>query len=278
MAFAPPGLVWLASYPKSGNTWMRVLLSNLMTGRDEPADINRLSEEESLIGRWRFADDMLVDADQLSWQEVEMLRPLHYDYVADRLDKPVFCKTHDRFESQSGGPILGNQARAALYLLRDPRDVAVSLIHHLGRPTDQVVALMIDTAHLSGGGIYPPYLLGDWGGHVSGWTGQGVIPTKVVRYEDIRRDTVEVLRGIVCFLGITATAEEIRRAVAHSDLDELKQQEAAKGFRERQQGQTQFFRSGRVGEWRDVLNDAQIRTIEAEFAPVMTRWGYSQAG
>lgn len=278
MASAPPGLVWLASYPKSGNTWMRVLLANLLAGRENPADINRLSEEESVIGRWRFADDMLVDADQLNWREIERLRPIHVDFVADKTDKPVFCKTHDRFHGRSGWPVLGTRARAALYLVRDPRDVAVSLVHHIGRPMDRTIALMTDRSHLSGGGVYAEYLLGDWAGHVSGWAGQDDIPTKVVRYEDLRADTVATLTDIAAFLGLEASAEEIRRAVAHSSLGELQRQEAEKGFRERLRQQERFFRSGRVGEWREVLNPVQRRVLESEFAEVMTRWGYAPEG
>lgn len=274
MASFPPGLVWLASYPKSGNTWMRVLLSNLTQDRAQPVDINRLSEEETLAGRWRFGDDMLIDSDLLDRHELERLRPIHCDFVAAGLSHPFFCKTHDRFESRAGGPVLGAGGRAALYLVRDPRDVAVSLAHHLSTGLDQAIGLMTDETCQGGGDIMIRYLLGDWAGHVTGWTRQCLIPTKVVRYEDLCHDTAAIVEDVACFLGGTVTEPEIRRAVAHSDLKELQRQEAAHGFRESRPGQVRFFRSGRVGEWREALTPAQLRVIEERFAPVMEKWGY----
>lgn len=274
MAVFPPGLVWLASYPKSGNTWMRVLLSNLKTNSALPADINNLSSDETLIGLWRFGDDMLTDPDLLLWHEVEQMRAIQCDFAATHLKTPVFCKTHDRFTGRSGAPVLGTSARAALYLVRDPRDVAVSLSHHASLPLDDVITLMADETRLSGGGLQVRYLLGDWDGHVAGWTGQDLIPTMVVRYEDMHDDTEATLGDILTFLGATVSAERIRHAVGLSSLTELQRQEAENGFRERQSGQKQFFRSGRVGEWRDVLTTSQIRTIETRFATNMTRLGY----
>jgi len=278
MAFFPPGLVWLASYPKSGNTWMRVLLRNLMKAGDQPADINRLASAETLISRWRFDDDLLVDSDMLTWRELERLRPLQYDFAAAGLAEPFFCKTHDSFRGRSGEPALGIGARAAIYLVRDPRDIAVSLCHHAGLSLAAAIENMTDATFWSGGGMQVPYLQGDWAGHVLGWTAQRQLDIKIVRYEDLRQDTAAKMRETVTFLGARATAAEIDRAVGHSSLEELRRQEEAKGFRESRPGQHRFFRSGRSGEWRDVMSASQVRSIEERCGPVMTDLGYRLEG
>lgn len=278
MAYFPPGLVWLASYPKSGNTWVRVLLANLAAGKAQPADINNLAEPFTLLGRWRFADDLLVEPDLLDEQDIERLRPLQCDFVADRVSAPFFCKTHDRFTARSGHPILGTRAWGALYMVRDPRDVAVSLHHHASLPLDAAIAAMNDPDFYLSGRVQLRSRVGDWAGHVLEWTGQTLVRTRVVRYEDLREDTVGTLGSIAGFLGGRVTEAEIQRAVAHSSLDELQRQEAAKGFRESLPGQTRFFRSGQVGEWRDVLTASQVRTIEDRFAPAMARLGYRPEG
>ena len=119
------------------------------------------------------------------------------------------------------------------------------------------------------------YRLGDWASHVSGWSGQHARSTKVVRYEDLRSDTAGTLSGVIVFLEGRASDGEIERAVAHSALKELQRQEAARGFRESRPGQKRFFRSGRVGEWRDVMTRVQTQALEERFLPVMERWGYS---
>lgn len=273
----PPGLVWLASYPKSGNTWMRVLLSNLLAGRDKPADINNLSKLDMLASRWRFADDTLIDPDLLSQQELEQLRPTQCDFVADNLQDPFFCKTHDRFLAPTGTPTLGTHARAALYLVRDPRDVAVSLCHHASLSLDSTIEQMCDSDFYMGGGTQIYYRLGDWASHVSTWAEQDVIDTQIIRYEDMRENTEQILREVVDFLGATATESDISRAVTHSRLDELQRQEAQKGFRESRPGQERFFRSGRVGEWKEVLTPRQVQLIEQHCADVMLHWGYELA-
>lgn len=278
MAVFQPGLVWLASYPKSGNTWMRVLLANLIAGKEQPADINDLSEHSTLIGRWRFADDMLVDPDLLGWRELETMRPLLCDWVAQNLTTPFFCKTHDSFLGRNKTSVLGVAAKSALYMVRDPRDVAVSLCHHASLSLDRTIEQMLDAAFVSGGGMQLSYLLSDWAGHVSGWTSQRQVRTKVVRYEDMRLDTPGALTDIIEFLGAQATPAEIRRAVDHSSLDELQRQESSKGFRESRPGQKRFFRTGKIGEWREVLTPTQVRAIEDRCGGVMAAWGYTLEG
>ncbi|MGX1096937.1 sulfotransferase domain-containing protein [Amorphus sp. MBR-141] len=274
MASIPPGLVWLASYPKSGNTWMRVLLANLLAGADTPRNINDLSDDESLVGRWRFSDDTLVDPDLLDPCELKPMRRAQCDFVAGHLASPFVCKTHDRFDAM----VLGHRARRALYLVRDPRDVAISLAHHASMPLDRAIGQMMDATSRSSGPLQLRYPVGDWGGHVSGWATQDLVPTTVVRYEDLHADAASSLTRIVAFLGGQAGAAEIGRAVAHSSLAELQRQEASSGFQESLPGQRRFFRSGRIGEWREVMTAAQVEAIESRFAPVMERWGYDVSG
>lgn len=163
-------------------------------------------------------------------------------------------------------------------MVRDPRDVAISMRHHSGMSLDATITAMHDAEFYLSSRLQLRSRVGDWGGHVSEWTGQTFVRTKLVRYEDLRADTVGALKDIVGFLGGRATHEEIRRAASYSSLDELQQQEATKGFRERLAGQDRFFRSGRVGEWREVLTASQVRAIEDRFAPVMAQLGYHPEG
>lgn len=277
MADFPGGLIWLASYPKSGNTWMRILLANLFAGANRPADINNLSEPETLASRWRFADDMLVDPDLLDNRELQYLRSRHCDFAALDTSRPFFCKTHEKFWAEAGGPVICAAARRALYIMRDPRDVAISLSHHSSLPIDGAIAQMTDKTARSTGQVQLPYIVGDWGGHVTGWASQKCVHTMIVRYEALHADTVSVLRAIVDFLGGNATDDEIRRAVAHGSFHELQRQEAANGFRESRPGQERFFRAGLVEGWRETLSSAQVRMIEDHFGEVMVAHGYDLA-
>lgn len=271
MAMLPPGLIWLASYPKSGNTWLRILFANLLAGGDQPRHINNLTEEETLLSRWRFGDDVLAEPDTLYPSELASLRAVQGAFVARSLRSAFVCKTHDSFDPE----IAGSFAKAALYIIRDPRDVAISLSHHAGITIDCAITRMLDPACQSEGVMQLRYKMGDWASHVAGWTTQTGIPLEVVRYEDLREDPVKEFTRIFAGLAGLASPAEIARAVGHSSLEELQRQESTAGFREKSPGQLRFFRTGQIGEWRNLLTTAQVRKIESACAPVMERWGYA---
>ena len=118
--------------------WMAVVLV-LLAGSEQPCNINRLSEEELLISRWRFCDELLVEADSLYPKELADLRAMQGAFVARRLATPFICKTHDRFDTE----VTGLPGSRSLYLVRDPRDVAISLSHHAGISIDAAIARKI---------------------------------------------------------------------------------------------------------------------------------------
>lgn len=276
------GPVWLASYPKSGNTWLRLLLSNLLWGREGPEDINALRlAAHSLVDRPVIEDLTLVDTFLLTREEGDRMRPtLMEEAWREASDRDVFIKLHDAYRRlPDGSPVLGRPARAALYILRDPRDVAVSLAFHTGKPIATVVRQIVsDRTHM--GGDKPrheqlPQPLLDWSGHVRSWIGQGDVPVHVLRYEDLRADTMGCFGRAVAFLGLEATPDDLARAVGQSDFRELQRQETEKGFRERRRESTApFFRAGRVGAWRDTLIADQAAAIEASHGAVMAEFGY----
>lgn len=276
------GPVWLASYPKSGNTSLRLLLANLLGGRPRPEDINNLGLATfSLVNRPVIEDLTLVDSFLLTGEECDRMRPsLMEEAWREAADHDIFIKLHDAYcHLADGTPLLGRPARAALYVLRDPRDVAVSLAFHTGNPIDKAVRQILSGSTRMGGNKphheQVPQPLRDWSGHVRSWTGQRDVPVHVLRYEDLHVDTAGIFGRAVAFLGLEATPDEVARAVRQSDFSELQSQEAAKGFRERRPESTApFFRAGRVGGWRDVLTSDQAATIEATHGMVMTEFGY----
>jgi hypothetical protein len=130
---APAGIVWLASFPKSGNTWFRIFLANLAASDSGPADINDLDERGGIASnRHEFEAATLLDSALVSHDDIDRLRPaVHVRAAANRKDQR-WIKVHDAYTLNADGePLLGRRAAtAAIYLVRDPRDVAVSFAHH----------------------------------------------------------------------------------------------------------------------------------------------------
>ncbi len=280
------GIVWLASFPKSGNTWFRVLLANLAAGDAGPADINNLDERGGIASsRQAFEAETMLDSGLISHDDIEALRPRVYEGLARAENGQRWVKVHDAYTvTAAGEPLLGRgTARAAVYLVRDPRDVAVSLSHHNNTTIDGAIALMNaeDGALCQGRkGLAPQLrqrLLG-WSGHVSSWLEQEDLPVHCLRYEDLKAAPVARFAAALDFTGRAVSLTEIERAVRHADFVELQRQERENGFGERMSRSALFFRSGRSGGWREVLTPAQIVAITDRHGDVMARLGYDDCG
>jgi hypothetical protein len=279
-------LCWLASYPKSGNTWFRAFLRNLEHGGRQPASINDLGATSLAAGR-AWMDDLLgFDTADLSRTETERLRPILDRFTSSLLERPVHRKIHDAcHRTDTGEWLIDAQASAgALYLIRNPLDVAISYAHHAGGSIDDAIAAMADPEHClahteMGGGAKPQVeqRLLTWSGHVKSWVDQNRIPVMVLRYEDMAKRGADAFAEAARFLGLTAEREAIERAVEFSSFATLRKQEENEPFRERAQGSASFFRKGAVGDWQTGLTGAQIERIVATHRQVMQRFGYCDA-
>ena len=279
---APAGIVWLASFPKSGNTWFRILLGNLAAKDAGPADINNLEERGGIASsRHEFEAATMLDSGLLSHDDIDALRPRVYALLARDVETTRWIKVHDAYtHTPDGEPLLGqNVARAAVYLVRDPRDVAVSLSHHNSTSIDNAIALMNrrDGTFCGGRNGLAPQLrqkLAGWSGHVASWRGQTDVPLHLLRYEDLRAATADCFAQALTFAEQVAPMADVERAVRHADFDELRRQETEKGFGERMSRTAPFFRAGRVGGWRDVLSREQVAAIEQCHGSMMAELGY----
>lgn len=278
-------IVWLASHPKSGNTWLRLLLANLLSGAERPVDINQLGLA-GFFPVWRKHVDQiaLIDTELLRPSETDMLRPHVIRELLEREGPDAgdqFVKVHDAYRYlPDGSPLLAQGvARAALYILRDPRDVAVSMSHYYNMTLDQAIT------HLNQGWIvappssYPkpqvPQTLLDWSSHVRSWTEQQDVPTHVLRYESLLSDTISVLSRVADFLGLPASPTDLEKAARYSHIGELQRQESERGFSELPLwAGDRFFRTGKAGSWIDVLSAAQADAITTAHRDVMAAYGY----
>lgn len=282
--------IWLASYPKSGNTWLRILIANL-SSVEAPADINALPEHEFIASaRDLFDHVLLIESGLLTADEADNLRPRVYEELArgvlDDRKAPTasvhFIKVHDAYTlTPNGEPLLAGRrgAAGAIVMVRDPRDVAPSLAAHNNSSVDEAIAFMGDpsaTFSLARSRQLQQFRqkLPRWSGHIASWLEQKDIPIHLVRYEDLLLDPVTSFRRALQFAGCVADDETIRRAVAFSDFAQLRGQEQAKGFRESRTWSGHFFRRGVAGGWRDELSPAQTARIEADHGVMMQRLGY----
>jgi len=270
----PKGIVWLASYPKSGNTWLRVFLYQLMRimgGHPrEDDEINKLDRssgyESQLFGL--FEQFLEKPLDQASRMEVMSVRALVHLTVADRMKGIALLKTHNLLGELDGMPTVNLTASAgAIYVVRDPRDVALSLAKHLGSSVDQAITVMRTPTFATDNKKENAFeLWGSWSQHVRSWAMEPNEVVLVVRYEDLLDKPTETFTAIVRHLGQNATAEQIADAIELSSFDKLKRQEEEHSFREKSERAERFFVSGTAGMWRDKLTGEQADAISGYLA------------
>lgn len=272
-------LIWLASYPKSGNTWMRSFLHNLLRGREEPARINELDQfclgESSAIWYRRHCTRPLEETEP---EEIARIRPLGQADFTRAFPDSVFVKTHNFLGEKYGFPLHNMQVTAgAIYILRNPLDVVLSMMHHFGLDIDSAIArLGHEGAVTDTTAQHIPEYHASWSTHVASWTLQEDSRLMVLRYEDLLERPRRQFRRVTDFLGLSPppTRERLDRAIRNSSFKMLQSQERQFDFKERSEHAKAFFRVGGKDQWRGVLKDEQVDRVIERHGEQMARFGY----
>lgn len=276
-------ICWLASYPKSGNTWTRILLSKLLRDdqKDEVDDLSIDLAGSIASNRVRFDELTGLSSSDMTDDEIDLLRPDANRAIASDAEKLVYTKVHDAYHDSGNGEAIfpDDCSFGAIYIVRNPLDVAVSYAYHQGHQDfAKVVEQMNNSTHVMAGGAKSQLrqkTMG-WTGHYRSWHNQTKIPVLTIRYEDMIIDTAACLARMAAFIGLNKhnLSEQIASAVAQSRFDKLREQEEISGFRERPEKATKFFRSGRVGEGTERLNADLLQKMVEANRQLMQELGY----
>jgi hypothetical protein len=240
-----PDDVFLVSYPKSGNTWARFLLANLL----HPAQSVTFANLRCLV----------PDFDGGGTKR---------DF--DRMPRPRIIKSHACFDPHYP---------RVIYIVRDPRDVAVSQYHYHRKrrkieddfPIERFVAQFLT------GEIWDN---ASWGQNVLTWvaTREGDPRFLLLRYEDMIADTGRELKKVAAFLGLHVPDEQVSRAVERSSAGQMRKMEQEQsdksGLTKGSRKDLAFVRTASAGGWRSELPSPLVAKIEAAWGPLMRHLGY----
>jgi Sulfotransferase domain len=239
-----PDDVFIVSFPKSGNTWTRFLVANLISP-NEPADFSNINR-------------LIPDPEAMSRNEM------------NRAKRPRFIKSHQYFDPRYP---------KVIYIVRDPRDVALSQYHFHrkrrliedGYPIERFV-----TRFIAG----ETSVYGSWGENAASWlsTRYGKPGFLLIRYEDMLEDAERELQKIASFLGKETTAQYLSQVVARSSADRMRELEKSQAHlwsstRETRQD-VAFVREARAGGWKSALPADSVSEMEGAWAPLFRWLGY----
>jgi len=271
-------IVWLASYPKSGNTWTRIFLANYLTNADKPVSINQ-------VHRFGMGDSIAKTYEMVAAPHTP---DLHDHRVTLQLRDKVMrgiigngadvnlVKTHNiRGQAHGTQLIPPHYTRSAVYIVRNPLDMVLSYARHYGvEPALAVEAIgRSDNANATDGAAVWQFL-GSWSEHVTSWTTDSPYPSLVLRYEDMLDKPKEAFGALVRHLGVPLEDERLDKAIRFASFDEVSGQEKAGGFAENPGKSETFFTSGKAGKWKEALGPDLVEKIRTDHKAVMKRFGY----
>ena len=276
----------LASFPKSGNTWVRIFLDAYL--RDKEPDIN------DLLGTYTDSASVLysiaknIDFHALPLQKQVLMRPAALlriyelaslvEYDTNLKSWPVIIKSHfSNVTIQTIRLFPPSIVGKTIYIVRDPRSVVISFAKHFGKTIDEAITSMLEpryTLYDKNNPLAVSQYVGSWQQHVWTFATSPDFKVSVVRYEDLRENPEKYFKWILNWFNIEYNKERMIRAINNCELSKLRIQEDKNGFKETSAKSDKFFGNGEIDGWRKILTLDQIKKIESNCKSMMKEFGY----
>ena len=278
-------IIWLASYPKSGNTWMRTMLSCLLYSDDGEFNFKLIRKIGQFPDKIFFKDLVKDFAD---FNEIKKKWIIAQDNI--NLDRKIkIFKTHQGKYTVEGDNFTNNRnTLATIYVVRDPRNLVNSISNHYTKSLDDSCKFLLEPKILGNGknlnekrgGIYT--LLGTWGDHYRSWT-RNKSDLLLIKYEDLIKNPRAELEKTISFLrnylDFKVNENKINKILKTTSFDNLKKLENEGQFDEHAQNKTDkskvnFFHLGPKNLWQENLDEKIISKIEKKFYNEMKELNY----
>ena len=282
-------IFWIASYPKSGNTWIRTLLSSYYYTEDGIFNESKIHNIDQFPQKKYFKDfkydKTIVNDTARLWLKAQK---------KINLDKKLrFFKTHNAFGNLNGNPFTDNiNSIGAIYVVRDPRNVITSLKNHYELNDNQAYSWMInennylyDIHNFEEDGYSDFQFISSWSTNYKSWKVQKKIQIKIIKYEDLLNETYLVFKDLINFINMLVNnsehinSDKLKKVIDSTLFDKLRKKEQDKGFTESvlsRDGKRKipFFNLGPKNDWNKILNIKMVKKIEEVFADSMKDLSY----
>jgi len=270
-------IIWLASYPKSGNTWLRALLSTYFFLKEKEFNFSILNEIPNFIQSKYFSS--LIELSKLKANPFEITNYWHAAQSRINLSgQTKFFKTHNACVSYKDKWFTTKENTSGyIYVVRDPRSIVCSQAAHSNIKIEKSVEDLLDENFIGyNGKYYLAELTCSWKINYLSWKKRKNFPGIIVKYEDLKDNPDKEFEKILSFLKdkikFELDKEKIKKIVEICSFSNLKNLENKKGFVEAQSGK--FFRKGEKNAWKSELPTDLQKKIENNLKEEMQELGY----
>ena len=274
-------IVFIASYMKSGNTWVRSIICSLLNNGsfqlDDLKTIKLFSQETyfSKLGNMQYQENGNLDFLYVSnnWINAQKL-------INSSESKNIkFFKTHNiRGKINNNYFTDESVCKGFIYLIRDPRDIAISLAKHMDINIDAAIDIMLFQKNFVTNVFKVNEAVCTWKMHTESWINFKSVPRLIVRYEDMVKNNENAVKQICEFVKILYENKInfdmtlINKTLLQTNFNNLQRLERENGFVE--STKNNFFRKGISGQWKNILTKKQINLVQNELGDYMKTLGY----
>ena len=277
------GIIWIASYPKSGNTWIRSIIASMLYTKDGKFNfelIKKIDQFETLQNFKFLKKNNINHFEQLNKMNIVSQYWLEAQKQLIEKNRILFFKTHSANYSYDNLFFANNQTtKGCIYIVRDPRDIVISYSKFLGIGIEEMIKIIT----LKENKIYGPskkigVFLTRWDYHVASWIRINK-PKLIIKYEDMLSNPKQFIMQIAKYLKedlnikINISEEKIKNIFDTTSFSKLRDEEGKRGFFEASKNSV-FFRSGKKNQWQGILSKKQQLFIEGSFNHYMTMCKY----
>jgi len=279
-------IIWISSYPKSGNTWLRSLISNYFFSKDGNFSFELIKQIDSFPSSkfFRNYEDKFEKPEDTSKYWIKEQEKIN------SLNKIFFLKTHNALCKINGNKFTDqNNTLAAIYIVRDPRNVITSIANHYQITTQNAFDFMKDKNRgiiEREGNRYTGFQpLFSWDLHLKSWTENTLYPSLIIKYEDLIIDTASVFKKVLEFIKKITNSknnidkQKLLKCVENCKFSNLKMMEREKGFDEsmvdKKTGEKiAFFNLGEKNNYQDILEKNLINEMNDYFKYQLKKYKY----